>query len=59
MKLQIISNEGIVITEFQHIDKLDLSREVEGSRVLSFIRAGVKHGKLLDQADKDEKKRTD
>ena len=43
MKLQIISNEGIVVTEFNHIDKLDLSRDVDGWRVLGFVRAVKAH----------------
>ena len=57
MKLQIISNEGIVITEFKHVDKLDLSKNVDRFNILAFIRAAVKHGKLLDQARSDEKTR--
>jgi len=56
MKLIITSNEGIVITELKHIDKLNLSRKVVGFQILAFIRAGVKHGKLMDQVNKDEKK---
>ncbi len=56
MKLIITSNEGIVITEFQNVDKLNLKKDIDGWRVLGFVRAGIKHGKLLDQADKDEKK---
>lgn len=57
MKLIITSNEGIVITEFQNVDRLNLSKDVDGWRILAFIRAGVKHGKLMDQVNKDEKTR--
>ena len=56
MKLLLVTNEGILMNTFQDVDRLDLSRDVDGWRVLGFIREGVKNGKMLNQVKHDEKK---
>ena len=57
MKLQIVSDQGIVLDEFENVDDLNLYRSLGMWRILGFVRVGVREGKMLDQEKTNEKKR--
>ena len=54
MRLIACTNEGLVVSELAHIEKLDLKTAKDKRRVMIFIHRVVRDGKELDQIRKKD-----
>jgi len=52
MRLVATTNEGLVIDEFKHLEKLDLKTFKDKALMFTFLQKAIQKGRELDQVAK-------